>query len=48
MDYYSGLVEQLPAKPSGSWEARVVTCPKCGEPMRLTRVTPPIRILDSG
>ena len=33
VDYYSGLVEQLPAEPRGLWNPPVVTCPNCGEPM---------------
>ena len=37
-EYYSGLVERLPAEKT---EPTVVTCPDCGGPMRLLEVVPP-------
>ena len=36
-EYYSGLVERLPAEKT---EPTVVTCPDCGGPLRLLRVVP--------
>ena len=49
-DYYSGLVEQLPAQRGALCDPPVVTCPNCGEPMRLLRITraPQVPVLDSG
>jgi len=40
VDYYSGLVEQLPEDSRDLCAEPTVTCPICGEPMRLVRVTP--------
>jgi len=50
VDCYSGLVEQFGEEPSGVCAEPVVTCPDCGDPMRLVRVTPapPVPVHDSG
>jgi hypothetical protein len=47
-EYYSGLVERLPAEKT---EPTVVTCPDCGGPMRLLEVLPARAVIaydDSG
>jgi hypothetical protein len=36
-EYYSGLVERLPAEPTTPLERPVVLCPECGQPMELVR-----------
>jgi hypothetical protein len=47
-EYYSGLVERLPAAETTPVQPPVVTCPRCGEPMRLLRVTVAPPVYDSG
>jgi hypothetical protein len=48
--YYSGLVERLPAVEATPSQPPEVTCPRCGQPMRLLRVTStrPVPLYDSG
>lgn len=49
-EYYSGLVERLPAVPAEPLQSPVVPCPKCSEPMELVRpqLALPIALCDSG
>ena len=49
-EYYSGIVERLPAEPVKQLERPVVPCPECGQPMELVRpqLALPIALCDSG
>jgi hypothetical protein len=48
-EYYRGFAERLQAADRLPAGPPVITCPRCGQPMRLLRVTPaPVPFNDSG